>query len=233
MKRWQFDQLLTNSFQLWCDFIISMGRPDNEHTARLKQWQARRTMLLAEQNNRWACHLLKEEEGWVWRERDFWHHRGLLRDLGQTDSQKPALANLVLNPDTKHRMASPGTRRESRSLRQAAGLTNSPPPHPQKVLTPILQPTSGYFREAVTATMGAALSLGRQKAQISTINSQTFWVNSLPVYISTLCLHIAPIEGKRVPTQQTYHPRSGQGWMNPLVICIANEVGTLVSLFKL
>lgn len=58
MKRWQFDQLLTNSFQLWCDFIISMGRPDNEHTARLKQWQARRTMLLAEQNNRWACHLL-------------------------------------------------------------------------------------------------------------------------------------------------------------------------------
>lgn len=146
-------------------------------------------MLLAEQNNRWACHLLKEEEGWVWRERDFWHHRGLLRDLGQTDSQKPALANLVLNPDTKHRMASPGTSREPRSLRQAAGLTNSPPPHPQKVLTPILQPTSGYFREAVTATMGAALSLRRQKAQISTINSQTFWVNSLPVYISTLCLH--------------------------------------------
>lgn len=67
----------------------------------------------------------------------------------------------------------------------------------QKVLTPISQPKSGYFREVVTATMGATLSLGRQKAQISTLNSPAFLVNSQPVYIATLCLLSAPIKGKR------------------------------------
>lgn len=60
-------------------------------------------------------------------------------------------------------------------------------------MKPISQPKLGYFREVVTATTGAALSLGRQKARISTINSQAFLVNSQPV--SSLLL----LKGKECP----------------------------------
>lgn len=80
-------------------------------------------------------------------------------------------------------------------------------PIPQKVIKLISQPKSTLRVSQRSCQLQgqcynsntAALSLGRWKVQILTIQPQAFFANPQPVLICTFCLLSTPIKGKAVP----------------------------------